>query len=505
MAKDGKWERRRQASASRRRHDECQPCDATGTDTQDQTPQTPEPADVKLAMWDFGQCDAKRCTGRKLARFNLVNSLPTAAFFPGVVLSPAASSTVSPADKPLVLASGLCVVDCSWARLADVPFAKLKGGRPRLLPFLVAANPVNYGKPAKLSCVEAIAAALVIVGLPGTAERILGKFSWGDSFLSLNAELLAAYAACANGQAVVSVQNEMLASWSAPQQQLEGKELKEANRRMNTLAGQNANVGEMPPSDSEEEGEEEGEGEDDSDGSGNGVVETDDDSVDDDGDSGDDDDDDEVEDDVKAAHSALPPSRRPGTDSEPTGLLGEMGAMSLRAEPASQHPPGADDSAEVAGVSAGVGPNGEGDAMSAGLVETRHTRTAKGWGLFARGDIPENRWLGDYRGEVLTHAEYLQRYPNEDAEYVLSASADHNIDAASAAKSSFLRFLNHSSSPNCTYEVQRPRGRPEREVRFFTCRAISAGEELAFDYGASYWEGRAPPLEASGESLSGTV
>lgn len=51
--------------------------------------------------------------------------------FKGLVLSPNGTKSVSPADGPILASSGLSVIDCSWARLDEIPFAQMKSGEHR--------------------------------------------------------------------------------------------------------------------------------------------------------------------------------------------------------------------------------------------------------------------------------------------------------------------------------------------------------------------------------------
>jgi pre-rRNA-processing protein TSR3 len=162
-------------------------------------------------MWDLNQCDPKKCSGRKLGRLGLLRTLNFKERFNGIVLTPCATKCIGPDDRSIVESSGLCVVDCSWAKLEETPFLnRLKSNHPRLLPYLIATNPINYGHPCKLSCVEAFCAALYIVGLKKHGDELLSKFKWGHSFYEVNKELLDIYAKCSTGAEVVQKQNEFL-------------------------------------------------------------------------------------------------------------------------------------------------------------------------------------------------------------------------------------------------------------------------------------------------------
>lgn len=161
---------------------------------------------VRLVAYHAGHCDPKRCTSRKLERFGLLRCLPRPQNLPAgiVLLTPRATTVLSPADAPRADRRGLAVLDVSWKRGT---FPRVRQAVPRVLPYLLAANPVNYGKPRILSSVEALAGALVILGHEAQARVLLSKFAWGEQFLILNGGPLEAYRRSATSADVVAAES----------------------------------------------------------------------------------------------------------------------------------------------------------------------------------------------------------------------------------------------------------------------------------------------------------
>lgn len=165
---------------------------------------------IKKVIFDFEQCDPKKCSGKKLLKTGKISTVRNFRSFKGILLSPRGTQTISPADAELVSSKGIGVIDCSWARLDDVDFRKMPFRNGRLLPFLVAANPINYGKPFKLNCVEALASALFICNMDEEANSIFEGFQYNEEFFRINMEVLAAYRSCRDEHEVILAQNRYL-------------------------------------------------------------------------------------------------------------------------------------------------------------------------------------------------------------------------------------------------------------------------------------------------------
>ncbi|POR34885.1 Ribosome biogenesis protein TSR3 [Tolypocladium paradoxum] len=164
----------------------------------------------KAACWDLGHCDPKRCSGKRLMKLGLMRELHMGQRHNGVIVTPNGKQVISPADRDLMDQFGAAVVEASWARTSEIQWNKVGGKCERLLPYLVAANSVNYGKPWRLNCVEALAAAFYICGHADWAEQVLAPFSYGPSFLEINASILRRYAACADEADVKKTEAEWM-------------------------------------------------------------------------------------------------------------------------------------------------------------------------------------------------------------------------------------------------------------------------------------------------------
>jgi pre-rRNA-processing protein TSR3 len=150
-----------------------------------------------------------RDSGSKLCRFGYAKRMKIGQSFNGIVLSSETNLVLSPEDHDIIEKYGIAGINCSWNRLEEIPFGTL--GKPknqRKLPFLLAANTVNYGKPYKMNTAEAIAAALYIANFPDHALALLFPFSYGIEFFEINKDAFEIYAACSSMQEILEKTQE---------------------------------------------------------------------------------------------------------------------------------------------------------------------------------------------------------------------------------------------------------------------------------------------------------
>ncbi|KAF3906350.1 hypothetical protein ABW20_dc0104076 [Dactylellina cionopaga] len=177
-------------------------------------------------MWDFGHCDPKRCSGKKLEKAGLIRNLRIGQKFAGIVVTPNGKTVASPADAEIVDEYGAAVVECSWARISE------------------------------LNCAEALAACFYITGHPDWAEHILLPFTWGHAFLEINEDLLDKYAACEDADGVKEAETNWLEQLEKTYQNKRSADAESSVDDIWSKGNQNRRYS-LPPSDSEEgEGEE---------------------------------------------------------------------------------------------------------------------------------------------------------------------------------------------------------------------------------------------------------
>ncbi|HYA60898.1 MAG TPA: DUF367 family protein [Candidatus Acidoferrum sp.] len=159
---------------------------------------------LRLHVYHVGECAPKKCTSKKLAKFDLVRLYTKARSLPkSLLLDPGSCTVLSPNDKT----KNLAAVDCSWNHYRAV-FKDFNAIDRRRLPHLLAANPINYGKPYHLTTVEAFASALFILEQREQAKLILSKFKWGFGFISLNSHALLDYSRAKDAEEVLLIERD---------------------------------------------------------------------------------------------------------------------------------------------------------------------------------------------------------------------------------------------------------------------------------------------------------
>ena len=185
---------------------------------------------VKIYALTKGEDDPELCTAERLIRRGFAKRVVRLSEVPecSIVLNPFAWVYIKSTDRYYVAECGITAIDVSWKRSTDF-LRKLRRGHQRVIPLLIAANPVNYGKPFKLSTAEAVAAALYITGFKDLAEKLLEQFVWGRHFIEINRDRLEVYAQAKDDQEIELLQLSLL---KLDREMLKGKRLIELLHKM---------------------------------------------------------------------------------------------------------------------------------------------------------------------------------------------------------------------------------------------------------------------------------
>ena len=167
---------------------------------------------IKLIVYHANEDDPKKCSARKLHKLGFAEIKTNIRKTPrhAILLNPYAEKSISKQDIEIAKKNGMMAVDCSWKN-AENSFEYLdKRNYSRALPYVIAVNPINYGKPLKLTTIEAFAAALYILGETNHAKNILNIYKWSPHFLELNREPLEDYRKARNSKEIIEFMKQYI-------------------------------------------------------------------------------------------------------------------------------------------------------------------------------------------------------------------------------------------------------------------------------------------------------
>ena len=100
-----------------------------------------------------------------------------------------------------------------------------------------------------------------------------------------------------------------------------------------------------------------------------------------------------------------------------------------------------------------------------------------GFGVFAAEPISKNTRIIDYAGELIRNRDAVpreERYLEQGCIWMFRVNRAWSRDAA--VDGNIARFINHSCTPNCWFEVV------DQTIWIRASRSIRKGEELTYDY-----------------------